>query len=101
MSPLAAARDFRQQAGVIAVAADEVDLGGIDDQHRRRVELEEEPRIGLDQSLEIAALDRLLVLDAAARDALIAMARATGGDRSSADSGPWSGTPSERQGPWG
>ena len=34
-------------------------------------------------------------------DALMAMARATGGDRSSADSGPWSGTPSERQGPWG
>ena len=34
-------------------------------------------------------------------DALMAMARETGGDRSSADSGPWSGTPSERQGPWG
>ncbi len=34
-------------------------------------------------------------------DALMAMARETGGDRSSADPGPWSGTPSERQGPWG
>jgi heat shock protein HtpX len=34
-------------------------------------------------------------------DALMAMARETGGDRGAAVSGPWSGTPSERQGPWG
>jgi heat shock protein HtpX len=34
-------------------------------------------------------------------DALMAMARGTGGDQASAGSGPWSGTSAERQGPWG
>jgi predicted Zn-dependent protease len=34
-------------------------------------------------------------------DALMAMARETGGGQGSAGQGPWGGTSAERQGPWG
>src|SRR6185437_1041196 len=55
--------DLREQLLVVAVVVDRVDGGGVNDPQRRGVVAMKEPRIGLGELVEIAALDVLLVAD--------------------------------------
>src|SRR5271169_4288457 len=58
-------RDFGLQLAELRIVTDEVGLAGVDDQQRRRVVVVKEPRVRLDQSLQVLALHALLVADAA------------------------------------
>src|SRR5690606_15562885 len=69
MAAMTNAQDHLQQLLVIRLAMDRVDRSGIDDQERRGVEIVEEPGVRVAEPLQILLVYRLLIGDAARRDA--------------------------------
>ena len=70
MAPAPLLADLRQQQPVVGVVVHRIDRRGIDDEERRGIVAVEEARIRLGEFLEIAALDMLLIADAALGDAV-------------------------------
>src|SRR5579859_1535792 len=68
-TPLAHAAHGGEELVIVVLIRHRVDGRGVDDEKGGGVELVEEARVGLVQPLEVAAVDVLLVVDAAPGDA--------------------------------
>ena len=70
MATAALLADLGEEQSIVSLVVDGIDRGRVDDQEGRCVVAVKESRVGLGELLEIAALDMLLVADAALGDAV-------------------------------